>query len=353
MYHGGVLKQYGRPGHKGFIKIKDQRTERGQYLSQNNQERIEFLRNMKDKLEMDFLLAKGSLQLFNDTGDQRTLLFSYEKPDGLGGKKRGLPDYLLQHLEIWPGAYIPQNLHFLFIPRNNYSGHVSNESYPSRDRSNGAHFGYRMPGKRLEFWGDRLHELSIDEKNDMIKAFILFDMEVKTSEPPVALEREWVWGDEASDKSPNQINELLDRRKRERGAELLSSDWRSSATPSNRGTCKLERSLERETCVDQRFKPLSARPVLKLTPKKEQFVDQRFKPLSARPVLKLTPKKKEKEILEQIFKLPTEIPVLKLEPEKEKEKKLSKKKNKSKSKGKNKNKNKSKSVTTLEEPTFD
>ena len=34
MYHGGVLKQYGRPGHKGFIKIKDQRTERGLYLSQ-------------------------------------------------------------------------------------------------------------------------------------------------------------------------------------------------------------------------------------------------------------------------------------------------------------------------------
>ena len=332
MYHGGDLKQYGRPGHKGFIKIKDQRTERGQYLSQNNQERIEFLRNMKDKLEMDFLLAKGSLQLFNDTGDQRTLLFSYEKPDGLGGRKGGLPDYLLQHLENWPGAYIPQNLHFLFIPGNNYSGHVSNESYPSRDRSNGAHFGYRMPGKRLEFWGDRLHELSIDEKNDMIKAFILFDMEVKTSQPLVALEREWLWGDEASDKSPNQINELLDRRKRERGAELRSSDWRSSSTPSNRGACKLERSLERET-----------------------FVDQRFKPLSTRPVLKLTPKKKEKEILEQIFKLPTEIPVLKLEPEKEKEpeKKLSKKKNKSKSKGKNKSKSESESVITLEELTFD
>jgi len=335
MYHGGVLKQYGRPGHKGFIKIKDQRTERGQYLSQNNQERIEFLRDMKDKLEMDFLLPKDSLKLFNDTGDQQTLLFSYEKPNGRGGKKRGLPGYLLQHLENWPGAYIPQNLHFLFIPGDNYSGHVSNESYPSRGRSNGAHFGYRIPGKRLEFWGERLHELSIDEKNDMIKSFILFDIEVKTSDPQVALEREWIWADEGTDISPNQLNELLDRRRMERGAEL-KSDWRSSTTPSIRDKSKWGRSFEeKETVVDKRFKPLTARPVLKLTPKKEkETLDKRFKPLTARPVLKLEPEK---------------------EKEKEKEKKLSKKKNKNKSKGKNKNKNKSKSksVTTLEEPTFD
>ena len=315
MYHGGVLKQFGRPGHKGFIKIKDQRTERGIYLSQNNQERIEFLRNMREILERDLSLPKDSLQLFNDTGDQRTLLFSYEKPDGGGGKKRGLPDYLLQHLEHTPGAYIPQNLHFLFIPGDQYSGHVSNESYPLKDRSNGVHFGYRIPSKRLEFWGEKVHELSIDEKNDMIKAFILFDMEIKTSTPQVALEREWVWADEGTDISPNQLNELLDRRRRERGAEL-KSDWRSSATPSIR-----DRSLERkkETLVDQRFKSLSERPVIKLTPKKETCVDQRFKPLSERPVLKLTPKK-----------------------EKGKEK-LSKKKKKKK--------NKSKQV--FEEPTFD
>jgi len=322
MYHGGVLKQYGRPGHKGFIKIKDQRTERGAYLSQNNQERIEFLRNMKDKLEMDFLLPRDSLKIFNDTGDQRTLLFSYEKPDGGGGKKRGLPDYLLQHLEHFPGAYIPQNLHFLFIPGDNYSGHVSNESYPLRDRSNGAHFGYRMPSKRLEFWGEKIHELSVDEKNDMIKAFILFDMEIKTSHPQVALEREWVWAEERTDISPNLLNELLDRRRRERGTEL-KSDWRSSATPSIRDKSKWDRSFKEET-VDQRFKPLTARSVIRLTPKKETCVDQRFKPLTERPVLNLEPKK-----------------------EKGKEKLSKKKKNKKKKKKKNK------SETTLEEPSFD
>jgi len=314
MYHGGVLKQYGRPGHKGFIKIKDQRTERGTYLSQNNQERIEFLRNMKDKLEMDFLLPRDSLQLFNDTGDQNTLLFSYEKPGVSGDKKRGLPEYLLQHLEHTPGAYIPQNLHFLFIPGDNYSGHVSNESYPLKDRSNGAHFGYRMPSKRLEFWGEKVHELSMNEKNDMIKAFILFDMEIKTSMPQVALEREWVWAEEKTDISPNKLNELLDRRRKERVVEL-KSDWRSSAAPSIRDR-RLER--EKETAIDQRFKPLSERPVLKLTPKKEKVTDNRFKPLSEKPVLKLEPKK------------------------------VSKKK-----KNKNKKKKKNKSEPTLEEPTFD
>ena len=115
MFHGGVLKQFGRPAHKGFVKIKDQRTERGVYLSQYNQERIDLIRNMGIQIESDFSLPTGSMQIFNDKGNENTLLFSYEKPDGLGGKKRGLPEYLLQHLEHYPGAYIPQNIHFLYI----------------------------------------------------------------------------------------------------------------------------------------------------------------------------------------------------------------------------------------------